>query len=166
MIPHVRLIALLRNPTQRAISHYFHSLRQQAESLPITEAMQAEEERMARALEEMRQDEFHTSWAHIWRSYKQRGMYLEQLKRYWTYFDRDQLLILDSDKIFSEPREVLSRIFSFLGVDPDVEITNLAARNVGRNRTDVPPSVYQDLDGFFAPHNEELYKHVQQDFGW
>ncbi len=166
LLPQARLIALLRNPTERAISHYFHAVRTHRESLPLMEALWAEEERIAPALEKMRRDEFFKSPELVWHSYKKRGIYVEQLKRYWRYFDKDQLLIVNSDAIFNDPRAALKRIFTFLGVDPDVEIRNLAAENVGGNRTDVPLSVYAYLDAFFAPYNEELYEHIQQDFGW
>ncbi|MBT8256514.1 MAG: sulfotransferase domain-containing protein, partial [Bacteroidia bacterium] len=45
------------------------------------------------------------------------GEYKKQLERYTGLFEKQQVLILMSDELFSDPRAVLSRIFSFLEVD-------------------------------------------------
>jgi hypothetical protein len=46
VVPHCKLIALLRNPVERAISHYFHAMKLHKEYLPLMEALFIEEERI------------------------------------------------------------------------------------------------------------------------
>jgi hypothetical protein len=166
LLPRVKLIAILRNPTERAISHYFHEVRKRRETLPILEALRAEDERIGPEWNRMQGDESYTSRTHRSFSYKQRGLYADQLERYWEHFDREQLLVLNSDAFFAKPQDTLGRIYEFIGVEADFRCEDLSARNVGTNRTSVPASVYDTLDRFFRPHNQRLFEQIGQDFGW
>jgi hypothetical protein len=166
LLPRVKLIAILRNPTERAISHYFHEVRKRRETLPILEALRAEDERIGTEWSRMQADGSYTSRTHRSFSYKQRGIYADQLERYGEHFDRDQLRVVNSDDLFVKPHETLRRIYEFIGVDPDFRCEDVTARNVGVNRTNVPAPVYEYLDRFFRPHNRRLVEQIGQDFGW
>lgn len=166
LVPNIKLIALLRNPTERAISHYFHQVRVGAEKLPIFEAISNEEERIGASWEKILTNETYTDRAHQRFSYKQRGMYLEQLERYWKYFDPKNFLILNSDRFFSDPEGTLTEIFNFLDVPPVVEKINFKRHTIGSNKKEVPAEVYDYLNEFFKPYNRKLYQHLGEDFGW
>ena len=166
LLPDVRLIAVLRNPTERAISHYFHGVKNGREPLPLMKALQAEEGRISAEWQKMQQDEFYSSRAHQSFSYKQRGVYIQQLKRYWKYFEKEQLLAVSSESLFRDPNKTLQEVFRFLGVDLDFIIEDTSAKNISRNRTEVSPAAYQYLNQFFRPYNEELYQHIGQEFDW
>ena len=161
LLPEVRLIALLRNPVERALSHYFHEVRKGREPLAVMEALQSEEARLAPVLETG--DYKHTAFMHF--SYKLRGHYAEQIRRYHQYFPRENLLVLSSEAFFSEPQATLARIFDFIGVDA-ANVPNLVARNVGSNRTLVAAPVYDYLQSYFQPLNQDLYELLGTDFGW
>ena len=161
-VPGVRLIAVLRNPTERAISHYFHEKRERREPLPMLEAMQQEEQR----LEPVIDNQDYKSKIFIQCSYKSRGLYRQQLERFLDCFPRQQLLVLDSKELFSAPDKILARVFDFVGVDAGFRVNKLRPRNVGKNRIEVDPDVYQYLNDFFLPHNQELYDLLGEDFGW
>lgn len=162
LLPGVRLIALLRNPVERAISHYFHERRKGRETLPVMEAMQAEEERLAPVIEaqDYKSDAFRRC------SYKSRGIYHRQLKRYLDYFPRENLLVMDSDDLFRRPAQALRRVLDFVGANPAVDVRDLEPRNVGSNRRRVDAAVYEYLEEYFRPHNEILYELLEWDFGW
>jgi hypothetical protein len=162
LIPKVKLIAVLRNPTERAISHYFHEVRKNRENLPIMEALQAEETRLARVLQCREFDDF----PYIHFSYKKRGIYIEQLQEFWQYFSKEQLLCLRSETLFEELQRTLREVFAFLEVDETFEVKDTKPRNVGRNREEVAPEVYEYLNDFFSSYNQELYQNLGQDFGW
>jgi hypothetical protein len=166
LLPRVKLIAILRNPTERAISHYFHEVRKKRESLPILEALRAEEDRIGSEWKRMLDDEVHCSRRHRSFSYKQRGIYVEQLERYGERFDPEQILILTSEGLFRDPLAVLRQVHAFLGVDTGFVCPDVAPRNVSRNRAAVPLAVYEYLDEFFLPHNQRLYEHLGRDLGW
>jgi hypothetical protein len=161
-VPDVKLIAVLRNPTERAISHYFHAKRRNREPLPMLEAMQQEEQR----LEPFIANKDYKSNIFRQLSYKSRGLYRQQLGRFMDYFPRQQILVLDSKELFSTPGMALERVFDFVGVDAGFKVKKLRPRNVGKNRIDVGPDVYKYLNDFFLPHNQELYDLLGKDFGW
>jgi hypothetical protein len=162
LMPQVKSIALLRNPTERAVSHYFHVKRQGNEALPIREAIENEETRLAPVL--ARQDYKDDRFRHF--SYKARGLYRAQLKRFLKFFPREQLLVISSETFFREPRFVLERIFEFVGVGTDFRLSDLRAKNVASSKSDVDPEVYEQLNEFFRPHNQALYDLLGEDYGW
>ena len=162
LIPDVKIIVLLRNPTERAISQYFHEKKLGREHLPIEAAFQKEEARMAPALKrhDYKDNDF------ICHSYKSRGLYKEQLDRYFQHFKREQFLILNSESFFSHPEATLRQVFEFVGVDTDYRVADLKPRMVGKNRRNVSPEIYSDLDNFFQSHNQALYKLTGENYGW
>lgn len=162
LIPEVKVIAVLRNPTERAISHYFLAKSKGWESAPIYEAMQREEDRLASAAEK----KDYTNASFICLSYKRRGLYKEQIERFFKYFMRRQILILSSEQLFKEPGVTLERVFEFVGVDKRFKVGDLKPRNVASNRVSLAAEVYDYLDDFFLPHNRALYGLVHRDFGW
>ena len=162
LIPEVKLIAVLRNPTERAISHFFHEKRNDRESLPILEALQAEEERLRLVID--KQDYKNDIFGY--HSYKKRGLYHEQLKRYLNYFSMNNILVINSTTFFAEPDDTLRRVFDFVGVDTEFTVTDLKPRNVGSNRTEISQDVHEYLEDYFRPHNQALYELVGQNYGW
>lgn len=162
LLPRVRLIALLRNPIERAISHYFHERRHGREPLELGQALAAEEARLQPAL--ARGDFKDVAFIHL--SYKRRGLYGEQIQRFRQYFPADQMMIVNHEQLFADPHAGLRRIFAFLGVDPDFVVPALRPHNVGSNRQDVDAAIYRKLDAYFAPHNRKLYDLIGTDFGW
>jgi hypothetical protein len=162
MLPQVRVIMLLRNPTKRAVSHYFHNSRGSREPLPLLEAMLSEQDRLRDSLE--RHD--YSSFEFRNFSYKLRGLYLQQIQRYEKLLPRERILILDSNELNAEPLATLRRAFEFVGVDPDFKVGRLDARNVGHVKSEADVDVLNHLDTYFRPHNEALRAHLGIDFGW
>lgn len=163
LIPEVKLIAILRNPVERAISHYFHERRLGHESLSIMEALQKEEERLKPVI--AKQDYKNDAFRHY--SYKSRGVYHEQIKRYLDYFPMNRILVMNSETLFKQPEDTLRRIFQFIGIDQEFTVKNLKPRNVGKkNRTEIDSDVYDYLEDYFRPHNQYLYELIGQNYGW
>lgn len=162
LLPNVKLIAILRQPTERAISHYFHEKKLGYETLPMREAFQAEEARLKPVVE--KEDYKNDIFTH--QSYKTRGHYSEQIKKYLNYFPRSNLLLLSSEKFFAEPQNTLQQIFRFVGVDADFVNKDLEPRNTGGNKTTIEPDIYEYLNDYFRPHNQALYALTGEDYGW
>jgi hypothetical protein len=162
LLPKVKLIAVLRNPTERAISHYFHEERRGTESLSIMEAFQAEEKRLKTVIDK----KDYKSKAFRSHSYKSRGLYSRQLRRYLDYFPMSSILVMNSEKLFTEPDITLRRIHQFVGVDTEFTIRDLRARNVATDKHKVEPSVYRYLEDYFRPHNQMLYELIGENYGW
>ena len=162
MLPHVRVIMLLRNPTKRAVSHYFHNARASRDPLPLLEAMVSEQDRL---LDSLRRHDY-SSFEFRNFSYKLRGLYMEQIQRYRQLVPRERMLILDSNKLNAEPLATLRQAFEFVGVDPDFKVRRLEARNVGHVKPEADPEVLSHLDAYFKPHNDALRAQLGIDFGW
>jgi len=162
VLPAVKLIAILRDPVERAISHYFHEHRKGREPLPIEAALAKEADRLAPiyAQSDYKQRAF------IDFSYQARGRYHEQLQRFDGLFPRENMLVLTSESLFTDPHATLGRVLEFVGADTGFSVPNLKPRNVGSNRTDVAPAVYESLRETFRPHNQALYEWAGEDFGW
>jgi hypothetical protein len=104
-IPEAKLIAILRNPVERAYSAFVYMSRDGREPLSVfSQALQAEETRMA------------TNWEWIWH-YKNVGFYYAQLKRYSDMFDQDQIKVYLYEDLKADPLHVVQDIFRFLRVD-------------------------------------------------
>ena len=162
LIPNTRLIAILRNPTERAISHYFHEKRHHREPLDIADAMDAEEKRLAPKLKN--KDYKSETFIHL--SYKSRGLYLEQLERFLDYFPRENLLVLESETFFQDPKATLHQVCKFVDIDPNYQFKNLKPRNIAPNRVKVTAEVYNYLDSYFEPHNQRLYDFLGEKYTW
>jgi len=162
LVPKVKLIVVLRNPVERAISHYFHEKRKGRESLPVREALLAEEKRLKPVID--KQDYKNDIFTH--HSYKSRGLYNEQIKRYLKYFPMSNILLVSSEKLFTEPYDTLRRVFQFVGVDTESTVKDLEPRNVASNRSEINPGVYEYLNDYFRPHNQALYELVGENYGW
>lgn len=156
LVPRVRLIVLLRNPVDRAISHYHHMVRQGRESLPLMEALEQEDARLEVERERMKTDSKYFSAAYGWHAYKRRGKYAEQLKRYWHCFDRSRIFILKSEDFFTRPDQALQETFAFLGLDPSFECSDLTPNNVGGYDDRIPVEVSQYLIDYFADEIADL----------
>jgi hypothetical protein len=162
LLPQVRIIAILRNPTERAISHFFHEKQRGYESLPIMEALLEEERRLESAI----QLNDYKNYSFIHHSYKSRGHYSEQLERYLKFFPRQQVLILSSEEFFHDQHNILRQVTDFTGVDSDFNVKDSYPRNVAKNKEQVSVEVYKYLNDYFKPHNEALYELLGKDFGW
>ncbi len=118
MLPNARLIALLRNPVDRAFSHYQHEVALGREPLSFEAALDREEERMQGEVERMLRDVSYFSDAWWNYTYLARGRYAEQLERWFAAFPRGQLLVLLTDELAQDPGGTYRRVLSFLGVEP------------------------------------------------
>jgi Sulfotransferase domain len=133
-LPSARLIAILRDPVERAYSHYVEATRRSAENRPF-----------ATALDDLLQPDALTrtrSQLMPAGGYVVLGEYGRLLEGYYDLFPRERLLVLFTRDLAREPLNVLRRIYDFLGVAPDVEPRNLGKRyNVGSAEFKIRPGL-------------------------
>ena len=162
-ILNAKLVALLRNPVDRALSHYNHEVALGREPLSFEAALAAEEARLAGEVERLVAEPRYFSrewWSH---TYQARGRYAEQLDRWLAVFPREQLLILPSEDLAAEPERTHARVLDFLGAAP--------------HRLDAYPRVYERqyeamnadtrerLAAEFEGPNRLLYELLGRDLG-
>jgi hypothetical protein len=106
--PSMKIIIILRNPIERAYSHWNMERARENDSYSFWDAIQSEQQRCRESL----------PYQHRIYSYVNRGFYTEQLRRVWLYFPMEQTLILRNEDLRHKPREMIDAICGFLAVDP------------------------------------------------
>jgi hypothetical protein len=163
-VPDVRLLVLLRDPVDRAYSHYQHSVRRGRETLSFEEAIDAERERLAGEEDRLLRDPTAVSPVHQHASYVQRGHYEEQLRVWRRHFPAEQFYVESAESFQKETRRVFAEMLAFLG------LRDWAPREFPRhNAWRYPPmaeSTRARLVAYYRPHNEKLYALLGRDFGW
>ena len=126
LFPDVKLVALLRDPVDRAFSDWWMHYTVGKESLPFEGAVE-------RALEQLKggslfeRPDAQAIWEeHLaamekgrmtWRRYLDAGYYAPQIREYWRVFGRERLLILFAEDFRRDPECQLRRLWDFLGLD-------------------------------------------------
>jgi sulfotransferase family protein len=165
LLPEVKLIALLRNPVDRALSHYQHEVRGGREPLSFAEAIEKESERLAGEEERLGNDPDYYSFNHHRYSYTRRGLYIEQLRRWVQHFPRSQLLVLQSEWLFRDPVAATTAVHDFLGLRPHRLEQDRPFLQGGYDRT-MAPELRTRLVTYFEPYNRELYRWLGEEFDW
>lgn len=104
--PEMKIIIILRNPIERAYSHWNMERSRNADNLPFRDAIETEIERCREAL----------PYQHRVFSYIDRGHYLDQLRKIWACFPREQVLILKNEYLKLSPNGTLNQVADFLGI--------------------------------------------------
>ena len=167
-VPRARLIALLRDPVDRAYSDYHHKARRGHEPLTFEQAIEAEEDRLRGEKEKMLADEGYRGRNFRAFSYLSRGIYVDQLMAWREFFDADQMLILKSEDMFEDTPGTLERVADFLDLpawEADLPTTP-ETRNEGGYSAQISPATRERLRNYFEPHNQRLYEYLGIDFGW
>lgn len=129
--PRMKLVAVLREPAARALSHYHHAVRHGYEDRSLSEAIHQEQDMVAREERKLTAAPDYRSIEHRERSYVSRGLYADQLDRYRQHFPASNLLVLNSRELFETPAACVRKCYTFLGVDADYAPPALTPKNQG-----------------------------------
>lgn len=126
--PGLKLIVLLRDPVERAISSYYFQKNRGKEPRPLWLALLLEPLRLRRPHNPR-------AFGSITRvcAYRRRGLYSRQLRNLFRHFDREQILILRTRDLERHHDAVLRRVFAFLGADEGVRIAPETVNRADRN---------------------------------
>ena len=149
-----RLIVLLRDPVDRAFSHYHHQVRLGQEPLSFEAALAAEPARLASG------DPVATRH----HSYHARGVYLDQLDRWSALFAPEQILVIISEELFAAPHRELERVQAFLRLSRRSE-EPFAAKNT-LTYDDMAPSICSRLAERYASDNHRLARWLGRPLPW
>jgi Sulfotransferase domain len=163
-LPTIKLFVLLRNPVDRAYSHYQHERSRGFEKLSFDEAVEREPERLSGEAVKIENDPNFHSFNHQRFSYLARGMYAKQVERLFSLFSRERILILGSERLFADPASVQEDALRFLGL-PAHHLDAYPHYNPGRY-SNMDPQMRHRLMEHFADSNERLYQLVGIDFRW
>jgi hypothetical protein len=152
-LPGVRVVALLRDPVERAYSAHAHELARGFETEPFERALELEPERLDGEEDRLRSGAVTRSLAHQHLAYVRRGEYIDQLQRMERAIGRDQMLVLDSADFWATPERDWPVVTSFLGIaDQDVAFE----RHNARSRAPMSEGLRATLDAHYLPFDERL----------
>ena len=164
LFPEIKLIALLRNPVDKAYSHYHSSIKSGVQK-PSFEEMVEEDIKTFQKFENtnsMIDDKYFRTY--IEKSYLGRGFYAQQLKIWFELFDRKQILILTSEELSTDTNKTMNKIFQFLDL-PDYEIPDTTKHNTA-TYANMKIDTRKKLISFYSKYNQDLFKLLNQEFDW
>jgi hypothetical protein len=169
LLPDARIIALFRNPADRAFSQYLHNVRLGTEPLSFEEALDREDERIEGELERLAADAEYPALRLRRYGYFARGRYAEQLVRWMEHYPPDRLMVISSEDFFARIPHVFQEILNFLDLPP-WQLGGFRNYSYGRPRqrpTDrLSDSLRSRLVEAFAPYNQILCDLVGRNFAW
>ena len=165
LLPDALIICMLRNPVDRAISSYHNQVRIGLENLSLAEAIDQEAERIAGQEEKLSAGQESFLFEHKYYAYARRGVYADQLERWFACYKREQFVFINSEEFFSDPRRAYGEVVSRLGL-PEFELQNYRAFNTGGGYDDAEGEIRRKLTEYFRPHNERLYSLLGVRYDW
>ena len=144
LIPDVRIVVLLRDPIERAYSHFNHMRETGVEPIGnFVEALEAEQERMQEV------DSFgEASIMRLRFAYARRGFYGEQLQRWFDLFPRNSIRVFLTTELANSSQTFASAAYSFLQLPPH-RLRNTKVRN-SRSYDPMPVMAYERLSKIYA----------------
>lgn len=165
VLPDARIVAVLRNPVDRAYSHYRHSVERGHETLSFSDALDAEPGRLAGEAGRIVREPGYRSVPHRVFSYASRGRYADQLTAWIDRFGRTRVLVLRSEDLYADPAGAYEEVLRFVGLpsggDPQFRVHAAAPRH-----DDMSEAVRSRLVEEFRPHNARLESLLGQTMNW
>ena len=171
----IKFVILLRNPIDRAYSHFHHSRKRFfkrrtgsfAEELEtFEETIKVEDIRLQNDLKELETDPYYNALYLQAYSYLARSRYVEQLVRWFKFFPKDKFLILRAEDFYTDPQCIFEQTLNFLNLDnkfiPSPKIHNI---NKGSYEP-IKQETKEYLQNYFKSYNQDLYDLLSKDFGW
>ena len=157
ILPNAKFIVILRDPVERALSHYEDNKRSGYKVATTFEgALRAEYRHIAEKGVQTTTRSFteYLAWGH----------YAAQLERWFSVFDRNQFLILTTVELQKDRQETAYKMFDFLGL-PKHNITNVKNSNTGKYAP-MLPETRRMLAKYYLSYNEQLYSLLGRKFDW
>ncbi|WP_262497565.1 sulfotransferase domain-containing protein [Parabacteroides bouchesdurhonensis] len=192
--PKMKLIFMVRNPIDRAFSHYnmdrqcvhgtepweikglynrveweSYSDKQKQQEIDILEDVEGYPFSYfaLREMGEINNTGSVQSSAFPYPSYLRRGIYSAQLKNYYKYFKPEQILIIESRELKNNKIETLRKVETFLGIKHiDWLLLDLQDKHIRAYDVEMPEDVRSRLSEFYAPYNEDFYQMIGKRFDW
>ena len=165
LTPNEKFIVMLRNPIDRAFSHYNMNLKNQYESLSFEEAVKKEPERIRGEFEKMEKSG-KTDYDYYLYAYLDRGIYVDRLIRWMNIFPKKNFLIIKSEDFFDDTSYQYNMVLKFLGLPP-LKMDDFKLYMIGKyNEKQIETKLRTQLKEFFEPHNKKLYEFLGKKFDW
>lgn len=165
MIPNAKVIVMLRDPVDRAHSAWrFKRMWGREEESSFARAIELETSRVQTDLDRLAAGEVFKPLALNRWGYKTKGLYAEQLERWFEFVPREQFLVIRSEDLYEEPIPTFTNVCEFLGIAPRDLTTYPAVNKATAGEIDV--ELRRELRKYFEEPNARLSDLLGRDFSW
>ena len=158
LFPQIKLIVLLRNPIDRAISWHHHKLNSGLAKGTFADAVAQEMKQLENFSEEDLMRKGHNPDNILG------SLYFYKLKIWMEVFDREQFCLIKSEDLYNNPEAVMTRVFSFLGLK-DHPLSQYPTFNAGSYNS-ISDELRKTLADYFQPHNQKLEEYLELKLDW
>nr|AIF11053.1 putative deacetylase sulfotransferase [uncultured marine thaumarchaeote KM3_48_E01] len=163
LIPNCRLITILRNPVDRAYSNYQLSIRRGSEKFSFEKAIDIEKEVLDNegiyTDNQIDLNKFSQP-----RSNLVKGWYYEQLKLWLDRFPEEQILVISTEELETNPQKTMKRVFQFLKL-PEHNLKKFQKLKLAQYEQ-MDSKIRNELSNYFKPKNEKLFSLIGKKFSW
>ena len=164
LTPDVKLIVMLRNPVDRAYSHYQHRFGRGRETRTFEEVVETDKEVLKDGWSGLPANDY-KRLGHLHYSYLPRGFYADQIETWMDVFPNEQFLFIRAEDFFSDTQAIFDKVLAFLGLS-EHRLEQEKRHNIGKYTQPMSAATRQDLVEYFYPHNQHLSEHLGRDFAW
>jgi hypothetical protein len=163
-LPDVKIVAMVRDPVERAYSAYKHEFARGFETETFERALELEDSRVEPELARMLADPSYQSNTYRHQAYRRRGHYAEQLDEFAALLGPASIHVVESERFFTEPVDEYTRLLEFLEL-PVVMPPSFEQYNA-RPGSPLDPALHAELRAHFKPHDEALEKFLGRPATW
>ena len=161
LLPKINILCVLRNPIDRAFSHYNHNVRNGNESLSFEDAIFKRDEKLDQEYKNLISNNDCDVVFYERYNYLNLGKYAEQLSEWFKFFPKDQFFICKTEDLSSH---TLIQAYEFLGL-PYYNPGKITSLNTGKYDA-MNRSTREKLYNFFEPYNSKLSTLLNMEFNW
>lgn len=162
--PDIRVVAMLRDPVERAYSAHQHERARGFETEDFEQALALEQRRLSGEVDRLRNELGYESHEHRHHAYVTRSQYSEQLQSYIDHLGRDRVFIIDADRFFADPEVEFTELQRWLGLD--IWMPDKVERWNARTREPIDPELRQRLMRHFEPYDAALAEMMGRPPSW
>lgn len=161
----VKLLVILRNPIDRAYSHFSSAVSNGKEELSFEDAIKEEKNRVWGEMEKMKDnDDYDSSEIYYRKAYFLQGLYYNDLSRWMEIFPRKQFLIISSEEFFKDSTQNFNKIYKFLELS-QFNYNKYVHFHL-RKYSPMKNETRRLLIEYYKPYNEKLYKLIGKSYDW
>lgn len=167
-LPNVKLIVVLRNPIDRAFSHFNFVQKYNSGEQKITfeKAINKEGVRMDLAFKNMNKDGYNSARDISNFGYVYKGKYVLHIKEWLKYYNLDNIYFVDFEELKNNPKIVTQNIYSFLNIDNQFVNSNFPKKNKTEYNNTMKAETRLLLKQIYSNYNLELEKLINMKFNW
>ena len=164
LLPEAKLIAIVRDPVERAVSHYVHNAVRDRFPETLEEIIAKEKALGSPSLERLKSDKELAEKYHLY-SILRRGTYIENFGEWLKYYDKSALHVVFLSDLSTNTAETMQGIFDFLDLPP-YDVKPISAMNTRMGKSSTSERVLEELRTYYAPYDARLAKFLGRPLSW